>query len=146
MAYAWEEGTLQELEGEDWGEPTYDSYVVTTCHRMRRKRICDLTVEELRLAIGQQMGLKFLLPIAIRKLNDDPFVSGDFYPGDLLRNVARAPFEAWAESPELTALLAELKAIIALFFQNAEKMDDAWKKTCLPDIRDACEPYLRMAN
>jgi hypothetical protein len=28
--------SLQELERADWGEPTYDSYLVTTVHRLRR--------------------------------------------------------------------------------------------------------------
>lgn len=143
---AWENKTLQELEGEDWGEPTYDSYVVTTCHHLRRKPVCDLTVEELRLAIGQRMGLKHLLPIAIRKLKDDPFVSGNFYPGDLLQNVAKVPFETWAEHAASAELLRELKAIIASFHREAEKMDDAWKETCLPGVRAACESFVRVLN
>jgi hypothetical protein len=28
--------SLQQLEGEDWGEPTYDSHLVTGCHRLHR--------------------------------------------------------------------------------------------------------------
>jgi hypothetical protein len=28
---------LQELEHDDWGEPTFSSHLVTTCHRLRRK-------------------------------------------------------------------------------------------------------------
>lgn len=27
--------TIQELEGVDYGEPTYDSFVVTNAHRLR---------------------------------------------------------------------------------------------------------------
>ena len=27
--------TLTDLEGKDWGPPTYDSHLVTECHRLR---------------------------------------------------------------------------------------------------------------
>jgi hypothetical protein len=97
--------TLEQLDGKKWGEPTYDSYVVRTAHAVRRKPIGSLTDEELRLAIGQQVGLEWLVPLALERLSQDPFRSGDFYDGDLLANVARVPQGYWAEhSAERTLL------------------------------------------
>jgi hypothetical protein len=40
--------TLDELEGVVWGEPTFDSYLVTTCHRLRTKPVDEFSVEDLR--------------------------------------------------------------------------------------------------
>src|ERR1700722_18461483 len=57
--------TLEQLEVEKWGRPPFPSNVVTTCHAMRCKPLRDLTDEELRLAIGQKMGLRFLMPLAV---------------------------------------------------------------------------------
>lgn len=92
--------SLQDLEGEDWGEPSYGSYVVTTCHSMRRKPLRDVTVEELRLVIGQGSSLDYLIPVALPILKDNPLAEGDFYEGDLLKNVLGVPASFWDEHPD----------------------------------------------
>jgi hypothetical protein len=28
--------SLQQLDGQEWGEPTFDSHLVNECHRLRR--------------------------------------------------------------------------------------------------------------
>ena len=93
--------SLQELEHADWGEPNYDSYLVTTCHRLRRKPLMEFTIEDLRIMIGQQIGLPYLLPLALDHLAENPWSSGDLFPGDLLTNVARVPPQFWQQHPEL---------------------------------------------
>ena len=82
--------SLQELDGQDWGEPTFDSHLVTECHRLRRVPLRDFTVEDLRITIGQQIGLDYLIPLALERLEDDPFAEGAYYPCDLLVSVLRA--------------------------------------------------------
>jgi hypothetical protein len=52
---------LDTLEGDEWGPPTYDSYLVATCHRLRKKPIGAFTVEDLRILIGQDVGTLFLV-------------------------------------------------------------------------------------
>ena len=60
--------TLQELEGEDWAEPEYESHLVTNAHRLHRVPLREFTVEDLRFMIGQQFGLPYLIPIALEHL------------------------------------------------------------------------------
>jgi hypothetical protein len=91
---------LQELEHDDWGEPTFSSHLVTTCHRLRRKPLSEFSVEDLRILIGQGIGLRFLMPLAIDRLEQEPLVEGDFYPGDLLTAVLRTDESFWAGHPE----------------------------------------------
>lgn len=100
--------TLEQLEGEDWGEPDYDSHLVTETYRLRRKPLAEFTAEDLRVMIGQQIGLPHLVPLALDLLERDPFVSGDLFAGDLLRNVRRVPDPYWAEHPDQAARLARL--------------------------------------
>ena len=50
----------------------YDSYLVTTCHELRRKPIGTFSVEDLRIMIGQQIGVPWLLPIAVEVLEEEP--------------------------------------------------------------------------
>ncbi len=82
--------TLTELESEDWGEPPFPSHLVTECHRLRKVPIGDFTTENLRIMIGQNIGLDHLIPMAIQVLRRDPLASGDFFEGDLLRSVIRS--------------------------------------------------------
>jgi hypothetical protein len=82
--------TLDELEGVAWGEPTYNSYLVSTCHRLRTKPVDEFTVEDLRIMIGQQTGLPHLIPGAVVVLEGQPLAEGDYYPGDLLFSVIGA--------------------------------------------------------
>ena len=93
--------TLQELEREDWGEPTYNSYLVSTVHRLRRRPLEEFTIEDLRIMIGQNIGLDYLLPLAIEKLRDDPLAEGDYYPGDLLKTVLGVDLSFWKTHSDL---------------------------------------------
>src|SRR5438046_2491656 len=94
--------TLEKLERLVWEEPNSDSHLVTTCHRLRKKPIDEFTVEDLRIMIGQKIGLPYLLPRAIAVLEREPLVDGDFYPGDLLANAIAC--NEWLQlHPELLA-------------------------------------------
>lgn len=57
---------------ENRGDPAYPSYVVTTCHKMRRKPLRLLSAEEIRRAISQEIGVAFLVPMAIERLQTNP--------------------------------------------------------------------------
>src|SRR3954462_2045905 len=92
--------SLEELEHADWGEPKYDSYLVTTIHRLRRVPLRQFSVEDLRIMIGQNIGLQYLVPLAIEHLRRDPLAQGDFYPGDLLKMVLTADAMFWQNHPE----------------------------------------------
>ena len=92
--------SLNELEGEAWSPPEYDSHLVRTCHQLRTKPIGDFTAEDLRIMIGQEIGLFFLVPLALQMLEPDIAVSGAFFPGDLLEAVLRVPEDYWLRQQE----------------------------------------------
>jgi len=100
--------TLQELEGQDWGEPNFPSYLVRTCHALRRKPLRDFTVEDLRIMIGQNISLNYLMPLAIEQLQRDPLAAGDFYPGDLLANVLKVKSGFWQLQPHLRRAVQDI--------------------------------------
>jgi hypothetical protein len=87
--------TLAELEG-PWPAPQLDDTgLVKTCHELRSKPIRAFSTEDLRIMVGQRIGLRFLVPIALDVLEQDPLAEGDFYPGDLLLAVLGIPSEFW---------------------------------------------------
>jgi hypothetical protein len=93
--------SLQELERNDWGEPTFNSALIETCHRLRRKPLADFTAEDLRIMIGQQISLPYLVPLAVERLEDDPLASTDFGPGSLLGAVVRVQQDFWSAHADL---------------------------------------------
>lgn len=88
--------TLDQLEGITSRLPLPDdTSLVTRCLRLRKVPICQFTVENLRLLIGQREGLMFLVPLALEHLESDPLTEGNLYPGDLLCTTLRAGTEFW---------------------------------------------------
>jgi contact-dependent growth inhibition (CDI) system CdiI-like immunity protein len=57
--------------------------------------------------IGQGMGLPYLVPMALDHLEKHPLARGDFYGGDLLKNVAMLPEPFWHSHPHLRPRLIE---------------------------------------
>jgi len=91
--------TLQDLDGEDWGEPGFPSHLVRESHRLHRVPLREFHTEDLRIMIGQQLDLIYLLPLAIQVLQVDPLSAGDLSPGDLLRSVLRIDPLFWQQHP-----------------------------------------------
>ena len=71
-------------------EIDFPSRLVVRHNALLVKPIGEYTVEDLRLMIGQNTGLEYLIPKAIEVLEKDMFAEGDFYPGDLLEKVLGA--------------------------------------------------------
>lgn len=89
----------------------------------------QFTVEDLRIMIGQNIGLKHLIPVALGHLERDPLSEGDFYPGDLLKAVLAAEAAYFTSEPDLVRRLLNICAkaedlIRAVSKQDAESPED----------------------
>lgn len=115
--------SLQELERDDWGEPDYDSSLVQTCHRLRRVSLADFTTEDLRIMIGQKIGLLFLVPLALEKLEEDPLAEGDYYPGDLLNVVLQLPETFWSVHTDMRDVLRQVVSKTKELLVSLEETD-----------------------
>ncbi|MFF1908587.1 contact-dependent growth inhibition system immunity protein [Kitasatospora sp. NPDC058218] len=94
--------SLEELERDRWSVPSGgETRLMATARELRRKPIGGLTVEDMRLLIRQDVGLAYLLPMAVELLRADPLTEGDMYEGDLLAAVLTRSAEVWSEFPEL---------------------------------------------
>ncbi|MFI6899568.1 contact-dependent growth inhibition system immunity protein [Streptomyces sp. NPDC050256] len=98
--------SLEELEGDRWPEPPADAtYLIATVHALRRRPVGALSVEDLRLLVGQDVGLPVLLALAVEVLRDNPLAEGDMYEGDLLRAVLSRSPAVWNAYPDLAGQL-----------------------------------------
>lgn len=92
--------TLEEIEGVFWEEPQINTSLVLRCHRLRKTPLKDFSVNDLRVMIGQQLSLEYLVPIAFCILALNPFVEGK-YQGDLLSTVLQIPQSFWELNTDL---------------------------------------------
>ncbi|MDT7952381.1 MAG: contact-dependent growth inhibition system immunity protein [Acetobacteraceae bacterium] len=131
--------SIEDLEGIVWSPPTLHSYVAGTSHALRRKPIASLTDEELRVGLEQQVGVAYLVPLAIQRLQSDPLAEARLYRGDLLQSLLDVPASFWQEHEALRLAAAGL-AKAAMRMMVAEPEPDVVQR----DIFDAVtEAYLR---
>ena len=119
--------TIEELEGVSWGDPKKgETPMIRRCLALRRTRLDDFTLDDLRLMLGQQIGVPILLPRAVKILIRDPLAEAG-YPGDLLYAVVRLPDTAWASlliqrrrladaaAPLLDSVFADVRPLVRDF-------------------------------
>ena len=90
--------TLTQLENNKENKVLFDSYLVTRIQELRKIPLEDFSIEDLRIMIGQDCSLDILIPIAIEKLNENILSEGDFYAGDLLRNILLVDVDYWKKN------------------------------------------------
>ncbi|MEU9741169.1 contact-dependent growth inhibition system immunity protein [Micromonospora chersina] len=59
------------------------------CTELRRKPLAEFTVEDLRIMLGQEVGVLALLPLAVQVLLREPLAEGDYYPAPQRAPAAR---------------------------------------------------------
>ena len=109
-----DDSSLEEVEDDVWGDPPAGAtHLVASVHQLRRKPIGALTAEDLRVLIAQQVGLDVLVPRALTRLERDPLLEGDNYPGDVLVAMLKVPVPYWSTHPDQLARLYAVAASIA---------------------------------
>ncbi|MGQ4601607.1 contact-dependent growth inhibition system immunity protein [Nocardia sp. R6R-6] len=112
--------TLEQLDGV-WPPPPSDATrLIKAVHTLRRKPIRALSVEDLRILLGQREGVGVLAPRALDLLEQDPLAEGDYYPGDLLMATLQIPENYWTENSNS---LARLRSVVQQLEQR-EDLDD----------------------
>ena len=90
--------SIEQLEKDYWKEPSeFPTDLVKKCYQYRKISIAELTDEQIRLLISQQIGTEYLIGVALEKLERNILTEGDFYEGDLLVAVSGLPTEFWNE-------------------------------------------------
>ena len=67
--------TLEDLEGAWDAPPAEATHLITTARKLRRRPLSALGDEDLRLLIGQHIGLSHLVPLALDRLRSDPLAA-----------------------------------------------------------------------
>jgi len=91
----WRNKALENLEKDKWPHNNFGSHLVRRTQELRKVPLNTFTTEDLRIMIGQQFSLNYLVPLAIEVLKEDLWAEGDFLEGDLLKNVLAVKTEFW---------------------------------------------------
>lgn len=103
-----EHRSIEQLENDYWKGVDFPSSLVERCYAYRKIPLSNLSVEQLRLLIGQRIGLPYTIPKAISLLHEDILAEGDYYPGDLLNSLLNLSEEDWKKSANQKSKLNEL--------------------------------------
>lgn len=114
--------TIEDLENDVWKEINFPTSLVERCYYLRKKKIKDLSNDELRLLIGQNIGLKFIVPVAFQILEEEILVEATYYPGDLLLSVISCDINYWKNNK------ASLNTLLSIYKNNLEKINNSDKE------------------
>lgn len=107
----WKDKTLEILENKVWGKPDYESYLITTCFELRKKQLKEFEIEDFRIMIDQNIGLEYLIPLALEILNNNILSEGDYYEGDLLLSVLKSDENYWKSEKENWKIMCSILEI-----------------------------------
>ena len=68
----------------------------------------DFNIENLRFMIQQGFGWRFLVPMAIKILTENPFADDDRYDGSLFSSILSIKNTFWQENPDLYQKVEEI--------------------------------------
>ncbi|MFE2297506.1 contact-dependent growth inhibition system immunity protein [Streptomyces sp. NPDC059445] len=124
--------SLEELEGLRWPAPPADSTpMVRNVYELRRRPVATLAPHELARLIGQDVGLPWLLPVAVEILRDTASkqAEGGWFDDDLLYAVITRKPEVWATAPEPAHELKETVATLTEVSRYLRQDIDAFLAT-----------------
>lgn len=116
--------SIEALENDYWVDFKFPTGLVERCFKYRKIPIRELSIEQLRMLIGQNIGVKYIFTRAYEILRKDILAEGDLYPGDLLTAVLNIKGSFFESNPEfqtqLVTLLKEKKVSIEARNQSNE--------------------------
>lgn len=92
--------SIEELENDYWEEPEFKSGLTMICYRARKKQINELNEDEICTLIRQNIGLKYLLPVAVKKFEEYMNNINDFYLSSLLDTLLNLDNNQWINNKE----------------------------------------------
>jgi hypothetical protein len=92
--------TIEQLEKNYWTNNDLPTPLVEKCYRYRKIPLNEMSVELVRLLIGQNIGLEFLIPKAIALLEKNVLAEGDMYEGDLIISLLTTGKDYWENHPD----------------------------------------------
>jgi hypothetical protein len=129
--------SIEQLENVFLSDYDFETSLVANVHAYRKVPIEDLSAEQIRLLIGQNIGLEFLIPKAMEFLTADILTDATFYEGDLLVAVISCNADYWNTHPTCKEQIYRLIKNRRPEIEN--RNDDNSLRQVLKKIEDFCK-------
>jgi hypothetical protein len=129
--------TIKQLTKIDLNSDSWDSSMIKKVEKYINLPLKSLNTEALRLLISQNIGLDFLIPLAMDRLKENILAEGDLYEGDLLKNVLDSDKEYWIKHKDYHLKLVDLYNVNLAVFE----IDNSYKQ-----IRKSFELFKGIVN
>lgn len=129
--------SLQDLEGV-WPEPSRDSTgLVKSIHLLRKRPIGALASDEIARLLAQNIGLEWLMPLAVQILRDTIPATTDnwWYDNELLHAVITRDRSYWVRLPELARFMGETIKMLPEVSEYLRDDIDAFGRNIPPDSK-----------
>lgn len=100
--------SLIELEPEQWDPDSLSPLQAQMALKLAGKPLRKLAPPELEALIAENLGLPFLVPLAVERLREEPFLQAARHPGDLLTTVMEVDLRFWLERYDLWLTMIEI--------------------------------------
>ena len=116
--------SLEELEGHAWRQPAdRASGILRRCFAARKIPLDELNDADLRLLIGQDIGLAFTVPLAIERLERDLLLKAEHYKGDLLTALLSASPAFFRGEPSIVDRVRKMLGRVPSLLDNLDVVD-----------------------
>lgn len=126
--------SIEEYEGNSWKEFDYPTGLTKKVFDLRKKKLEELTPSDLRIAISQNVGRKYVVPLAIKILKKDLLLDADFYPGDLIESVLNISDDFWDDNLDLKENLKDLISDAAAYINDFDGINKELKNKLLTSL------------
>ena len=99
---------LLELDPGCFDDTDSDDYVAMLARRLAARPLRKFNATDLYSAIRHNVGLPWLIPLAIARLEAEPFAAAGDHPGDLLTAVLESDTRFWLERHDLWLVMVEI--------------------------------------
>jgi len=107
--------------------------LIKKCYQHRKINVSELTNEQIRLLISQNIATKYLIGLALEKLERNVLTKCDFYEGDLLVAVSKIPTDFWSENQ------TEFRTFKSVVESNSELLKDNLEESKFNRIKASCQ-------
>lgn len=130
--------SLAELEGLEIPPGAYGMGSLAWLSRAMVSPMAQLGPAELRLLLGHGRGLRWVLPLALERLEREPFAAGDRAPGDLLTAALTVDPAEWARDPAWTGRLAR---VVHAAREQVHRLPEPPRQRLADDLEAAREQF-----
>ena len=116
--------SIAELEGIEWPEPSLKQpSALARCHRLRQVPLSKLGLSDLRALIALDVGLEFVMPLALKAVEREPLVEAEHYRGDLLVAMLRVTPAFYRARPQIRTRVEKVLGLIPAALEELDQVN-----------------------